>query len=124
MSTQQAGNQRLLEHFLHDVQSGKLPEYKKWIDPQIIERHWQEHEKALDRDEAARKAKVAQQRKEMQERLEAQIKEQEAAKAAARREEEVRCDLTGGAHVCSRRKWTSRQRPGASCLCHMRIRNL
>jgi len=26
------------------AQSGKLAEYKKWMDPAVIEKHWREHE--------------------------------------------------------------------------------
>lgn len=43
----------------------------------------------MDKDEAARKTKLVQARKDMQKRLEDQIQEREAAKVVERRREEV-----------------------------------
>eukprot|EP00200_Dunaliella_tertiolecta_P006113 CAMPEP_0202339238 /NCGR_PEP_ID=MMETSP1126-20121109/1188_1 /ASSEMBLY_ACC=CAM_ASM_000457 /TAXON_ID=3047 /ORGANISM="Dunaliella tertiolecta, Strain CCMP1320" /LENGTH=477 /DNA_ID=CAMNT_0048929765 /DNA_START=229 /DNA_END=1662 /DNA_ORIENTATION=- len=71
------------------AESGKLPEYKKWMDPAIIERHWKEREAALEKDDAARKEKLATMRTEMQRRLEEQIKEREMAKLEERKQDQA-----------------------------------
>ncbi|KAF5828800.1 hypothetical protein DUNSADRAFT_17079 [Dunaliella salina] len=71
------------------AESGKLPEYKKWMDPAIIERHRQEREAALEKDEAARKERNAKMHMEMRRRLEEQVKEREMARLEERKQDQA-----------------------------------
>jgi len=70
--------------------SGKLPEYKRWVDPAVIEKHWRENEAKLDADDKARKQRAHDTALAMQRRLEEQMKEREDAKEAVRRADEAK----------------------------------
>lgn len=63
--------------------AASLPEYKKWVDPALIERHWREANTRLDEQEAAKKKKAHDAALAMQATLQSQMVERDEAKVMA-----------------------------------------
>lgn len=70
------------------VNSGVLPEYKKWIDPTIIERDFQAREQRLQAQEQEKAAFLKKKEQEVARTLQQQMKEREMMKQTVRRKDE------------------------------------
>jgi hypothetical protein len=65
-----------------------MPESKRWIDPAIIQRNWEEGEAARDAEERRRKANVVERNKRMVSALKKQQAERASLKAQSQRDDE------------------------------------